>query len=60
MFEYQINNSLEFRKKESIKIFDKNPNKIPVICEKEKKMQINSRIKQNKIFNTLIYELLSI
>ena len=48
MFEYQTKNSLEFRKKECKKIFDKNPNKIPVICEKAKKCNLTKELNKSK------------
>ena len=48
MFEYQTKNSLEFRKKECKTIFDKNPNKIPVICEKAKKCNLIKELNKSK------------
>ena len=48
MFEYQTKNSLEFRKKECKTIFDKNPNKIPVICEKAKKCNLTKELNKSK------------
>jgi len=48
MFKYQKENSLEFRKKECKKLFDRNPNIIPIICEKDKKCHLTQEPNKSK------------
>ena len=48
MFKFQKENSLDLRKKECKKLFDKNPNKIPIICEKDKKCCITQELIKSK------------
>ena len=48
MFKYQKENSLELRKKECKKLFDRNPNKIPIICEKDKKCSLTQEPNKSK------------